>query len=320
MMKKIILIAFYCLSSTVVANDSTGFVGTGGVQYLKNKNIQMVDEDLFISKKKILVQYNYKNLSANDITETVLFPLPTVENYTDADFADTGKLMDSFTITANGQKIKPNIHIQAFMQPIKNGEVNWDAEGIDITSELKKCGLTDQELMTPWSQVEQQNDIENKIRQCQAPKVQQLSKIYDEGDTLIWSAQVIYSWKQTFKANAITHIQHEYAPLVGGSVALSVEYEGQEYCMDQSFKAGLKNSKSPYASYSALGYILKTGANWAKPIQNFRAIIERDASELVSFCWSGKVKKLSPTQFELKEKNFVPKQDLKIIFVRKNKD
>jgi len=39
------------------ANDSTGYIGTGGVEYLKNKNISMHSEDLYISKDKIRVNY-----------------------------------------------------------------------------------------------------------------------------------------------------------------------------------------------------------------------------------------------------------------------
>lgn len=41
--------------TTAQANDSTGYVGTGGVEYLKNKNISMHSEDLYISKDEIRV-------------------------------------------------------------------------------------------------------------------------------------------------------------------------------------------------------------------------------------------------------------------------
>ncbi len=34
------------------ANDSTGYIGTGGVKYLKNKNISMHSEDLLSQKIK----------------------------------------------------------------------------------------------------------------------------------------------------------------------------------------------------------------------------------------------------------------------------
>lgn len=139
----------------------------------------------------------------------------------------------------------------------------------------------------------------------------------DPSEVISWSSQVIYSWKQTFKAKAFTRVQHQYAPLVGGSVALYPDEYNQQFCMDKNFKAGIRKAKSQHAPFQALGYILKTGTNWAKPIQDFKLTIERDAKELVSFCWAGKVKKLSDTQFQMVEKNFVPKQDLDIIFVSK---
>ena len=112
-----------------------------------------------------------------------------------------------------------------------------------------------------------------------------------------WSSQVIYSWKQTFKANGLTKIHHEYKPLVGGSVALYPDEYNQQFCMDKQFKQGLKAS-AENSPFSALGYILTTGANWAKPIENFKLTIERDKDELVSFCWDGQVKKLVQLNFK----------------------
>ena len=40
-MKNLILITSLCLPVFTFANDSTGYVGTGRIQYLKNKNISM---------------------------------------------------------------------------------------------------------------------------------------------------------------------------------------------------------------------------------------------------------------------------------------
>ena len=91
------------INTTILANDSTGYVSTGGVQYLKNKDIQMYSEDLFISKKQIKVDYQFKNLSNKDITETIIFPLPKIENYFESDFADTEKLLKSFKVQVSGK-------------------------------------------------------------------------------------------------------------------------------------------------------------------------------------------------------------------------
>ena len=308
MMKKL-LGALLLISASIMANDSTGYVATGGVQYLKNKDIQMFSEDLFISKKNIKVDYQFKNLSNKDVTETVLFPLPIVENFFESDFADTEKLLKSFKVQVNGKTIQPEMHVRTFIYKDEKTAL------IDITDSFKQCGFTEKDMLNPWSrQDDEYETFEAKLRNCKNATLQKaLPK--DSNEVISWSSQVIYSWKQTFKANAFTRVQHQYAPLVGGSVALYPEEDTKAYCMDRNFKAGLKKAKSQQAPYQALGYILKTGANWAKPIQDFKLTIERDAGELVSFCWAGKVKKISPTRFQISEKNFVPQQDLDIIFV-----
>ncbi|WP_257233383.1 DUF4424 domain-containing protein [Acinetobacter sp. YH01005] len=308
-MNKKLFIVPMLLPAFVFANDSTGYVATGGVQYLKNKDIQMFSEDLFISKKIIKVDYQFKNLSNKDVTETVLFPLPKVENFFESDFANTEKLLKSFKVQVNGKTIQPEMHVRTFIQK------NEKTAPIDMTESFKQCGFTEKDMLNPWSRQDvEYKTFEAKLRNCKNAALQKVLP-KDPNETISWSSQVIYSWKQTFKANALTRVQHQYAPLVGGSVALYPDEYNKSYCMDQNFKAGLRKAKSQHAPFQALGYILKTGANWAKPIQDFKLTIERDAGELVSFCWAGKVKKISATQFQMVEKNFVPKQDLDIIFV-----
>ena len=310
MKKSLILISL--LTTSTFANDSTGYVGTGGIEYLKNKHIAMHSEDLFISKKIIKVDYQFKNLTANDITETVLFPLPKLENFFEADFAHTEDLLKSFKIQVNGKSVKPEMHVRTFIQKDEK------SPSIDTTELFKQCGFTQADMLNPWQRDNMEySTFEDKLRNCNNPKMQRILADFQPDDTIPWSAQVIYSWKQTFKANAVTRVQHQYKPLVGGSVALYPDEYNTQFCMDKSFKQGLKNAKSEHAPFFALGYILTTGANWAKPIANFKLTIERDPNELVSFCWKGKVNKISQTQFQMVEKNFVPQHDLDIIYVIK---
>lgn len=142
-------------------------------------------------------------------------------------------------------------------------------------------------------------------------------------------SQIVYSWQQTFKTSEITRVNHEYQPLLGGSIGLISILENdesnhfrQEYCIDQAFEKNLQKQKGEYGlPYHELGYILKTGANWAKPIEDFTLTVERNKADLVSFCWNGegKVTKLKEdnktVQFQVKEKNFTPKKDLNVLFV-----
>lgn len=302
----------------VYANDSVGYIGTGGIQYIQNNNIQMQREDLYLSKKLIKVDYQFKNLSKRNITENILFPLPKVQNYIETDYADVAGMVNSFTVVADGKKIQPQVHVRAFLPSTTAQYFNDDGFQGDVTAELKSCGLTDKELMQPW-QTENINDsvlVNQKVANCTHPKVKQLLAIQDE-DTVRWQSQIIYSWQQQFKANGMTKISHQYQPLVGGSLGLLQEV-AKAHCVDQNIQKVIDRDDS-YGIYSGLSYILKTGANWAKSIEDFNVTIERDADELLSLCWDGEVKKVSATQFQINEKNFKPKQDLNLIFIqRKN--
>ena len=299
------------------ANDSTGYIGTGGVEYLKNKNISMHSEDLYISKDKIRVNYEFKNLSNKDITETVLFPMPAVPSFIDSDFADTSETYNNFKLWVNGKPIDPELHVRTFMRPIvvKDGDRTYADTSIDTTEIFKSCGLNEADMMGPWTYKVDTEYVNQRLLDCNNKALDKF--IYDkESLDIPWDSQVIYSWKQTFKANAMTKIKHSYTPLVGGSVHLGTE-QFTDFCVDNSTQRGFH--KSGGRPYRALSYILTTGANWAKPITNFKLTVERDPDELVSFCWKGKgkVKKISPTTFEIKETNFIPTHDFDVAFIMK---
>ncbi|WP_308903835.1 DUF4424 family protein [Neisseria subflava] len=310
-MKQKALILLLLLTGAAHANDSMGTVSTSGIKYLKNPHIDMQSEDLHISEKQIRVHYKFKNTTAQDITETVLFPLPIVPAFTVSDFADTKGLVDSFRIYVNGKSVRPQAHVRAYFE-LRNGSL------VDVTADLKKCGLSDQELMHPWTKKQDGEKIDSKIGACRSAKVQSmLSKQTDE--LSYWSSQIIYSWKQTFKAGSVTEIKHQYTPLVGGSFLPSLKAKDSkafidEYCMDENFLNNFKNMKEEKV-YHHLGYILTTGANWAKPIGKFTLTIDREPNTVISLCWDKSLRKVGPNRFQAVKENFLPKKDLDIIFV-----
>ncbi len=78
----------------------------------------MQKENLFISQDKIKVEYEYRNLTDKDITETVLFPLPEVILHDYGDFADTQSLINSFKIYANGKESNRRLmYAHSFTKP-----------------------------------------------------------------------------------------------------------------------------------------------------------------------------------------------------------
>ena len=314
-MKQKALILLLLLAGAAHANDSTGTVSTSGIKYLKNPHIDMQSEDLYISENQIRVHYRFKNTSSQDITETVLFPLPIVPAFIDYDFADTKGLVDSFRIYADGKPVRPQAHVRAYFER-SNGSL------VDVTADLKKCGLSDQELMHPWTQNKDAEKLNEKIRTCSSPKIKSLLPASESNIVgwTSWSSQIIYSWKQTFKANAVTEIKHQYTPLVGGSFLPSLKAKDSkafidEYCMDENFLKNFKTVEEGSKLYHYLGYVLTTGANWAKPIGKFKLTIDREPNTVISLCWDKSLRKVGPNRFQAVKENFLPKKDLDIIFV-----
>ena len=89
------------------------------------------------------------------------------------------------------------------------------------------------------------------------------------------------------------------------------------YCSDAAFFAAIDKrigapDRDPGLPDWRVDYVLTTGANWAMPIGDFRLVVDKGRpSNLVSFCAAG-VRKISPTQFEVRHRNWRPTQDLHV--------
>ena len=61
--------------------------------------------------------------------------------------------------------------------------------------------------------------------------------------------------------------------------------------------------------------MLTTGANWRSPIGSFRLVVDKGKpGNLVSFCETG-IKKIGPTQFEVRHSNWKPTGDLHVLII-----
>ena len=57
-------------------------------------------------------------------------------------------------------------------------------------------------------------------------------------------------------------------------------------------------------------------SNWAGPIKDFRLVVDKGSPDnLVSFCGQG-VRRIGPTQFEMKKSDFTPQQDLAVLILK----
>ena len=97
----------------------------------------------------------------------------------------------------------------------------------------------------------------------------------------------------------------------------------ERYCVDPAFLAGARPAIAADAGIDGptipevwVSYILTTGAGWRSPIGDFRLVVDKgEPDNLVSFCGED-VRRISPTQFEMRRRNWRPDRNLDVLFLR----
>jgi len=316
------------------ANDSTAELATGGLAFVQNDDVEMRAEDLFISTTEVRVGYRFFNKSDKDVTVLVAFPLPEVRiSEQDQNISlpteDAVNFL-AFETKVDGAAVATKVEQRAF------------AVGIERTQYLRDLGIP----LAPHL-----NATNEALDRLPPEKWQELLRFgiaeveeYDVGKGMQkhlaarWGLTTTFYWEQTFAAQKETVIEHRYKPSVGGSAQtdLGAPYAVKEpwyddyrrkYCIEKEFYAAIdrlrKATKSEFGPpYSELriDYILKTAANWSGPIKDFRLVIDKgEPDNLVTFCAEG-VKKIGPTQFEVRRTDFVPDGNLSILILQKIAD
>ena len=332
------IFAFAALASSLAlnsafANDSSAEIAAGGLVLTKNPDIEMRSEDLYISVDRVRVNYVFVNRSSRDVTIHVAFPMPDVTGIPDELVTiptDDPTNLLAFRTVVNGKPVAAQVEQKVFV------------DGTEHTQLLRSLGIP----LAPH--LESTNKALEKLTHAKWTELEKLGLVeiteYDQGRGLEkhleprWTLKTTWFWQQTFPANAETHIEHSYKPAPGSSASTSLglpDQDGEDwfksyqkdYCMDRDFLNAIKRAriaaktaaKDTYAlNYGEkhVSYILTTGANWAGPIASFRLVVDKGApNNLVSFCGEG-VKKISPTQFELRRENFTPERDLHVLIVK----
>ena len=316
------------LAAPAIANDSTAETAAGGLVLRHSDAIDMLSEDLYISAEQVRVSYVFRNQSGADVTTIVAFPLPPRDLELEAEM-DVAYPRE-FRTSVAGQPVEMAVDRRAML-----GEQ-------DVTQRLSDLGLP----LAPGDDWQEFHAAIDALDVAAADRLAEDGLLHIDsyevnGQTQryvrpLWQARETYYWEQTFPAGEDLAIAHSYRPGTGGSAGTALAYapfrdseEGQrmiaDYCMDSSFLAGLDRLAAEGGDYPMLiehriGYILTTGANWRSPIGDFRLVIDKgDPRNIVSFCESG-VRKIAPTQFEVRHQNWRPERDLRILIIEPYSD
>lgn len=317
------------LAIPAAANDSTAELAAGGLVLKKTDSIEMRSEDLFISMEEVRVRYRFVNTSAADVTTIVAFPMPDIggEGFFNSDVgipsADPANIL-GFSTLVNGKPVKAEVEQKAMVGNVDHSA--WlKARGIPLAPQL--------DTVTPaLDRLSDADKAEAARRGLVVVDEYDAGKGWESHLAPLWVLKTTFYWSQTFPAGQEVLIDHRYQPSVGGSVDTiigtdmwSQNTEGwaadmkRRHCIEPSFVAGVvkRRGGDGYSGFQEkrVSYVLKTGANWAKPIGDFRMVIDKGAAEnLVSFCATG-VKKIGPTRFEVRKSNYTPTDDLHILIL-----
>ncbi|TWF57242.1 DUF4424 domain-containing protein [Neorhizobium alkalisoli] len=313
-------------AAPALANDTTAELTTGGLTFVQTGDITMAEENLFLSRSQVKVDYVFINNSGKDVESTIAFPMPDVTGGSESDLDYGDPEADNFlgfSVVQDGKPIKPELQQRVF------------AGDIDRTDELlaAKIPLLPYSDKTSAALKKLPQDVKDRFVAEGLARVDE----YDAGQgwqkdlTPAWTLRSAYWWKTTFPAGKPVKVSHRYKPSVGGTVAMAFIENGKpaydykdyvsRYCIDADFmKTAAKleakqKAGGPNYYEQWLSYILTTGANWSGPIGKFKLTIDKGKpQDFVSFCGKG-VKKVGPTTFEMSATDFTPEKDMHVLFL-----
>ncbi|MEO7240471.1 MAG: DUF4424 family protein [Sphingomicrobium sp.] len=312
------------IAGAALGNDSTAETGAGGLVLQRTDAIDMVSEDLFISADQVRVRYVFRNRTPKEVETLIAFPMPG----RDLAALDEGDVAfpSGFKTSVEGRPVIARLERKAI------------AKGKDQTALLARLGIPlvpDAKRGTsPIIAALDRLPPEHKAR-LHAMGLVRGEPYSDHGKVAgvhllpQWTVQDAWFWRQRFPPGHDLHVEHAYRPGTGGSVdsvfahpELRNRAEGlraaELFCVDGAFLAGVDGLRARNPAglpEKRVSYVLSTAANWRSPIAAFRLVVDKGRpANIVSFCGGG-VKKLGPTQFEVKYRNFRPMRDFHVLIL-----
>ena len=319
-MRTAVLLMLALSPAAILADDGAASIAAGGLIVMRREErIAMAKEVLFISARKVTVDYDFRNDTDADITTEVAFPIPPYSLASDQNPASQG--FDDFKLWIEGEPTHFEIEAKAILRGrdysvlLKSFRIDI-ASGGNITSnnrslQLKKLNSTQKARLIKAGLVDNPNS-----------------------PAALWSVEKKYYWLQTFPAHTTIHIRHEYTPVTGNSnntfwFEESADKENDKiegaksFCVDPALLKILKplsERKGEMLPLFYVDFVLTTANTWKRPIEDFTLVVERPHGQkspqtFVSFCWDGPVTKLDGDHFSVHAMDFIPKKELHIGFV-----
>jgi Domain of unknown function (DUF4424) len=315
------------------ADDSTASLKAGGLALEKTDKIALVSEDLTLSPTAVKVSYRFRNLTNADVETTVAFPMPDVTGSVDMTVAMPDPGHDNFldfTTRVDGKPVDSQVEQRAFLTTEGKPEV-------EITERLKTLGVSLVPTMDAAGPALAALSGPQRKALADSGIVYPLDVDVGKGAHVdwvpLWTLRSKFWRKQVFPAGRDLLVEQTYTPGTGSQSTLTfgapdlgaaqLAHYRETYCTDGAFTRAVQSlyrkANAPNAKLGAfeeyLSYVITSGANWAGPIGTFRLVIDKGDTTLVSFCGDN-VKKIGPTTFEMIAKDYTPRRDIDVLFIK----
>jgi len=305
------------------ANDSVAAMGAGGLVLRRTDGIEMRSEDLYVSAREIRVQYVFFNRTDQDISTLVAFPMPDIAGRPEGDIGVSQTdptMLTPFTTVVDGRRIVTNVEQRAFAGAVEHTDL---LKGLGVPLSPHLPATTEALGRLPRPQIDQLIElgmVEDRSWDAAGEHHVDIAPL--------WTLRTTHYWTQVFPRGKAVAIDHRYTPAIGGSVGSpfgdpvgeaseAATEEAARYCTDDAFRRGARRMRARGLTLSEtwVDYVLITGANWARPIGDFRLTVDKGASgNLVSFCGQG-VRRTGGTTFGIHRKNYTPASDLSVLIL-----
>ena len=316
--------ALLAFGRPALADDSSAMLGAGGIVLVKNEDVRMASEDLYLSPSAVRVHYTFVNDSRKDIDTIVAFPLPDIDNYEYAESAigttlDTTPNFVGFRLSVDGRAIAPTAEERA----VYNGK--------DVSALVRAAGLPLNIVIGGGYDKLQKISAGARASLLKAGLIEAdpQGPVYAK-----WTTRTKFWWRMRFPAGKTVSVDHSYQPVTGQTFfttyALTDAKERagyvKDYCLDAptlaSIRAGFAALRTPegdgYFNQYTTDFVIVTANNWKGPIGRFHLTIDKaKPGNILSMCWAGDLRKTGPTTFESALTNFAPKLDIQFLVLER---
>ena len=292
----------------------------------RETRIVMAREVLQISLKKVVVDYDFRNDTAEDVKTEVAFPVPPYD-WGVTSMPPSITSFPDFRLSIDG---KPASY-QSDAKAIINGKDVADilvADGIDVAS----FGHADDDVRMGRDLIRLPEGEKKRLAAMGIIDLDNDNNNTANGYIANWEVHLQYHWTQRFPAHSTVHIRHEYSPFAGfasyyfrrgdeqklldvGKISVDeskpIPLKPDDRGDITSFCMGLPLAKSMVSSihqvllnnpsdpdlyaeieFQWVDFILTSANTWRRPIEDFTLIVERPkpvngGKVFVSFCSPG---------------------------------